>query len=163
METSVKQANHTRKLKQTRRAGFTLLELIAVMVLIGVMGAVSGVFIAPMAQSFATGRRMLRTASSSQFAFDRMNRLMSRARYHSILVGSGQIDFYMQTGEDTTQAVQLRHDSATDQLLLDGEPLLQDVADYKVAYTADGVILSRIVFNSAPDMPIDLAVYPRND
>ena len=132
------------------------------MVLIGIIGALSGIFIAPMAQSYSAGRRMLQTASASQFALSRLHQLMSRAAASSVIVESGRIDFDVYTGEETTQPMQVRYDSATEQLLLDGAPLLYDVAEYEVTYTADRVILNRITFNSAPNYPIDLAVYPRN-
>ena len=139
-----------------------MLELITVMVLIGVISAVSGVYLAPMAQSYSSGRRMLRTANSSRFGMDRISQLMSRARDGSIvIVDSAHINFSVQTGEKTVESMQLRLNRAENRILLNEEPLMRDVDDYTVAYT-NGVIVNRIFFSAAPNTPVDLAVYPRN-
>jgi len=153
---------HNCRRKLMRRRGVTLIELIAVLLLIGIISAVSGTFMAPMAQSFLSGRKMLRVASASEFAMAHLNYLMSRALAHSIVVGDGQIDFDIQTDEETTRSVQVRYDSSTKTLLVDASPLLWDISSYEVSLTNDGAIDNRITYQVAPTMPIELIVFPRN-
>ena len=139
-----------------------MLKLVTVMVLIGVISAISGVYMAPMVQSYSSGRRMLRTANSSRFGMDRISQLLSRARADSIvLTGSDHIYFSVHTGPSMAQSMRLLHNPSQNSILLDGEPLLRDVDAFTVAYT-NGVIFTRIFFGAAPNTPVDLAVYPRN-
>lgn len=157
----MKQAYPYRKKRRMQHGGFTLVELVAVMVLIGIVGSVSGVFLAPMVKSYFSGRNMVRTASTSRFAFDRINQLMSRTAGPTVVAGSKMINFRVQTGDTSTQAMQLRYEAGTGRLLLNNEPLLKGLSDYTVVYT-NGAIRNRFVFNAAPDMPVDLIVHPRN-
>lgn len=157
----MKQSYPFSKKRRIKRGGFTLVELITVMVLIGIVGSVSGVFLAPMAKSYISGRNMVRTAGTSRFAFDRLNQLMTRTVGPTVVAAGKMINFRVQTDGKTTQAMQLSYEAGTGRLLLNGEPLLKDLADYSVVYT-NGVILNRFVFKAAPGTPVDLILHPRN-
>ncbi len=152
----------TTNVGRERRAGFSLVELVAVLLIIGIVAAVAGAFVAPLAQGFVSGRRMLRAANASQFALERMSQLLAMASGQTIVVtGNSEIFVDSQTGEESDRDVLLAFDADSHAINLNGEPLLTDVAAYSVAY-AGGMISNRVVFRFAPNCPLDLVIFPRN-
>ncbi len=146
-----------------RRAGFTLVETISVLVIIGILTAVSGVFLAPMVQGFVSGRRMLRVAGTSQFALERLTHFLLMADGDNLTLSAGNTAITMDsyTGDDSSVEITIAFDSVANTITQNGDALIENVAAYSVD-VLDGVVSNRITFQLANEWPIDLVVYPRN-
>ncbi len=150
-------------LKRRHCDGFTMVEMIAVLVIVGILTAISGVFLAPMAQGFVSGRRMLRAANASEFALERLTQLLTTAEGDTLTLSAGNTAITMesQTGDESSNAITVAFDSGANTITLNGGALIEDVASYSVD-VVDGVISNRVAFQFADEWPIDLLVYPRN-
>jgi prepilin-type N-terminal cleavage/methylation domain-containing protein len=127
----------------TSRGGFVLIELVATLVLIGVIGAFAGLFIYTGMNGFIASKRNSETALSAQIALDRIS---AELRHISSLpaapVANTSITYL---SKDLPGTRRLRYDSGARTINLDvtgvpnplGEkPLLDKVATFSLAWTS---------------------------
>jgi prepilin-type N-terminal cleavage/methylation domain-containing protein len=127
----------------TSRGGFVLIELVATLVLIGVIGAFAGLFIYTGMNGFIASKRNSETALSAQIALDRIS---AELRHVSSLpaapVANTSITYL---SKDLPGTRRLRYDSGARTINLDvtgvpnplGEkPLLDKVATFSLAWTS---------------------------
>lgn len=159
------------------RAGFSLVEIIAVLVLVGVLTAAAGLAAVPMAQGFLQAIRNTEVAGKVQLAMARMDRDFTVTS--EVGTGTGSSMTFRSRDSAGTLVWQTLSWSGVsgDPLTLDGITLLDDVSSFQLSYVyLDGggseVVESSWTVNSrAIDVALQvvgvgatyaLRVYPRN-
>jgi prepilin-type N-terminal cleavage/methylation domain-containing protein len=127
----------------TSRGGFVLIELVATLVLIGVIGAFAGLFIYTGMNGFIASKRNSETALSAQIALDRISAELRRiSSLPAAPVANTSITYL---SKDLPGTRRLRYDSGARTINLDvtgvpnplGEkPLLDKVATFSLAWTS---------------------------
>jgi prepilin-type N-terminal cleavage/methylation domain-containing protein len=115
-----------RDLEDNGCGGFTLVELVATLVLVGVVASVAGMLIMQMVQGYGTARGNVVQADQADLALGRLARETRAAT--TITVGGATVSF---TRDGTTRTVAL--DGTT--LRLDGQPLMRNVAAFSAVRT----------------------------
>lgn len=109
--------------------GFTLIELVIVIVLLAIVAGFSFQFVGIGAQMFSTGSERLQTIEKSRFAIERLTREIRGAVPNSIRVSGECIEFVPAKVVGTYYDAPIRPDSASEMTLLTfaGSPNTDDI------------------------------------
>jgi prepilin-type N-terminal cleavage/methylation domain-containing protein len=128
-------------MSNTSRGGFVLIELVATLVLIGVIGAFAGLFLYTGITGFLASKRNSETALSAQIALDRIS---AELRHISSIPPAADPDHPVANvsityrSKDLTGKRKIRYDSAAGIIYFsrDGaeNPLLDKVATFSLAW-----------------------------
>lgn len=116
------------------RAGFTLVEIIAVLLLTSILVAVAGISLMPIAEGFAVTQQNVETAQQAQLAMFRMvgefttiSNVINGAKHalvYNYLDNSGNVSRHVVSWSGT----------AGDPLALKGNTLVDNVQDFELSY-----------------------------
>jgi len=150
-----------------RRLGFSLLEMILVMVLVGILVAVAGVAMVPIARSFVMSRTNLETGQKAQLALARITRELSAIDTNAfpVIYDAGRsIDVVAIQTNGLSQSFTFSWDGTIGSpLLMNGDILVDNVREFSVANTnlAKSINLF-LVLDDAPVVRYSTVIYARN-
>lgn len=155
-------------MKTNRQHGFTLIEIIAVLLLVGMLAATVMVSLVPMVQGLAQVQTNTETAQKARLAMARIEReLTTISDLPAIGTASITYRFLFPVSEDAYMDVQrtLSWDGAGNPVELDGVPLVDNVADFELNYVAgppEAIDVVLVMNNSAGTDAYTTRVVPRN-
>jgi type II secretory pathway pseudopilin PulG len=142
-------------------------EIIVVLVLVGVLTAMAGMALVPIAESFVMSRRNLETAQKAQHALSRITRELSVIDTNAfpVIYDSGRsIDLLALQTNGVSQSFTFAWDGTVGSpLLMNGDPLVGNVREFSVANTnRTKAINITLVLEDAPRVRYSTVIYARN-
>ena len=124
------------RIEHDRRAGFTMIELIAVIVLVGALTIAAGMVMIPMVNAMRVAQQNVDSLQKAQFALARITRELTTVS--NVVSGTARAMTY-DTLDSTGQPH--RHTlawsgTAGEPVTLDGAPLTDDVSQFGLSYFA---------------------------
>lgn len=163
--------------------GFTLIELVTTLILIGIIGAFAGFFLYTGIQGFLTSRFSSESALQAQIALDRISAELRYIKHFELIPvqtpnpNASSIEY---RSRDLTGARRISYNSANQEILLtvDGTPnvLLNNVSAFNLTWTSKNLDQNagdneiseiRIAFNIRSDLSdnetgFSAEIYPRS-
>jgi prepilin-type N-terminal cleavage/methylation domain-containing protein len=149
-----------------RQAGFTLIEIILTLILIGVLSVFAGLFMTSFISSYSLVRSNSDTAMKAQMAMDRISMELRDASAVSTLTVNSLITYTNPQGADRTIkriGANLYLSIPTDNILIDGVQAFQLSATYRNVYNiaANDMAFIDIGFTVAGTPAFSTRIFPR--
>ncbi|OHE29269.1 MAG: hypothetical protein A3J94_08775 [Syntrophus sp. RIFOXYC2_FULL_54_9] len=149
-----------------QQAGFTLIEIILTLVLIGVLSVFAGLFMTSFISSYSLVKSNSDTAMKAQMAMDRISMELRDASAVSALTVDSLITYTNPSGAGRTirrVGSNLFLSTPTDNTLIDGVQAFQLSATYGNVYNiaADDMAFIDIGFTIAGTPPFSMRIFPR--
>lgn len=154
--------------------GFTLIELIVVLLLVGILVMSAAISLLPMSEALALARTNASVAQKSRLAFARLSREFTTIT--NVVSGAARSFSYEFLDPDGNPHLHTLVWSGTpgDPLQLDGAPLSDDIADFELSYydapggtaqaawTADSRLIEMVMESRATGDRYTNRIAPRN-
>jgi prepilin-type N-terminal cleavage/methylation domain-containing protein len=154
-----------------KEAGFTLIEIIVTLVLVGILSVFVGLFLTSFLNSYFLVKNNSDTAMKAQMAMDRISAELKEVSAVSVLTTDSLITYKNRqidpTGADRTikfQGSNLYLTTVSDNILIDQVQTFQLSATYRNVYNiaANDVAFIDIGFTIAGYPPFSTRIFPRN-
>jgi prepilin-type N-terminal cleavage/methylation domain-containing protein len=151
---------------RNRQAGFTLIEIILVLILIGVLSVFAGLFMTSFISSYFLVQNNATTALKAQMAMDRISMELRDASAVSTLTSNSLITYTNPQGAGRSIkriGANLYLSTPTDNLLMDGIQTFQLSATYRNVYNiaANDMAFIDIGFTVAGTPGFNTRIFPR--
>lgn len=147
------------------RSGFSLIEVIAVLVLLGILALTVGLMVGPVVQRYTLERDAIAAQGALQVAAARMAKELSWAQSATVAVSDGGRTLSWQSAHPQRAGDGLQvlswNGTAGAELTLNGAPLLQQVVDFN-ADIAGGMVRLRMAGAPVANTPIRLGIRLRS-
>jgi prepilin-type N-terminal cleavage/methylation domain-containing protein len=149
-----------------REAGFTLIEIIVTLVLVGILSVFAGLFMTTYLNGYFMVKNNTETAMKAQMALDRMSLELKDATDISILTGNSLITYTNSLGANRTikyVSPNIYLSTPTDQILIDQVQGFTLSATYDNVYNvaADDVAFIDVGFTVTGFNPFSTRIFPR--
>jgi len=114
----------------TRKMGFTLIEVLLCLIIMGIMGSIWGIGLSEIVDKFSIARASAKTVQDVQMALCRMEKEFS---WTTQIPSANQMSVRYVSGRDGLTHV-LNYDSISQKLVLDGGVLLDNVHIFRLEY-----------------------------
>jgi prepilin-type N-terminal cleavage/methylation domain-containing protein len=150
-----------------REAGFTLIEIILTLVLIGILSVFAGLFMTSFLSSYSLVKNNSDTAMKAQMAMDRISLELKEVSAVSAITVNSLITYTNPSGAGRTikfVGSNLFLSTPTDNILIDGVQAFQLSATYRNVYNiaADDVAFIDVGFTVAGVPAFSVRIFPRN-
>jgi len=147
--------------KRTKRRTFSLVELVAVLTIVGILAAVAGTTFAAMAKGFTTARDNTDTIQKAQLAVTRLEKEFSFVTAAPTLAGGGTSATYTTEYPWETSASRTVSWNGTPgaSLLLDADILVDNVQSFLVSNTAANVVEVTLTLDVAGGLTFTTSIY----
>ena len=156
---------------RNKEAGFTLIEIIVTLALVGILSVFVGLFLTSFLNSYFLVKNNSDTAMKAQMAMDRISVELKEASVVSVLTTDSLITYKNRqidpSGADRTikfQGSNLYFTTASDNILIDQVQAFQLSATYRNVYNiaANDVAFIDVGFTVAGYPPFRTRIFPRN-
>jgi prepilin-type N-terminal cleavage/methylation domain-containing protein len=152
---------------RNKEAGFTLIEIIVTLVLVGILSVFAGLFLTSFLNSYLLVKNNSDTAMKAQMAMDRISVELREVSAISALTDDSLITFTNPSGAGRTVKFlgsSLYLSTPSDNLLIDHVQAFQLSATYRNVYNiaANDVAFIDIGFTVAGYSPFRTRIFPRN-
>ncbi len=148
--------------RNQRAAGFTLIEMIAVLALTAIILIFAAMLLVTSVQVFITGMNAAEDSQKAQVAMNRLVKELTWARAGTVVTDGPSVEWTSYHPERIAAGTQIASWDGTpgSDLLLEGRPLLDNVGAFQVSTTVDTVVIS---FRSArsPGVTHTTRIHPR--
>lgn len=150
-----------------REAGFTLIEIILTLVLIGIMSVFAGLFMTSFLSSYTLVKSNSDTAMKAQMAMNRISMELKEVSAVSAITTNSLITYTNPSGAGRTikrVGSNLFLSTPTDNILIDGVQAFQLSATYRNVYNiaADDVAFIDVGFTVTGVPAFSVRIFPRN-
>jgi prepilin-type N-terminal cleavage/methylation domain-containing protein len=150
-----------------REAGFTLIEIILALVLIGIMSVFAGLFMTSFLSSYTLVKSNSDTAMKAQMAMNRISMELKEVSAVSAITTDSLITYTNPSGAGRTikrVGSNLFLSTPTDNILIDGVQAFQLSATYRNVYNiaADDVAFIDVGFTVTGVPAFSVRIFPRN-
>jgi prepilin-type N-terminal cleavage/methylation domain-containing protein len=150
-----------------REAGFTLIEIILTLVLIGILSVFAGLFMTSFLSSYTLVKNNSDTAMKAQMAMNRISMELKEVSAVSAITANSLITYTNPSGAGRTikrVGSNLFLSTPTDNVLIDGVQAFQLSATYRNVYNiaADDVAFIDVGFTVTGVPAFSVRVFPRN-
>lgn len=150
-----------------REAGFTLIEIILTLVLIGIMSVFAGLFMTSFLSSYTLVKSNSDTAMKAQMAMNRISMELKEVSAVSAITTNSLITYANPSGAGRTikwVGSNLFLSTPTDNILIDGVQAFQLSATYRNVYNiaADDVAFIDVGFTVTGVPAFSVRIFPRN-
>jgi prepilin-type N-terminal cleavage/methylation domain-containing protein len=148
-------------------AGFTLIEIILTLVLIGILSVFAGLFMTSFLSSYTLVKNNSDTAMKAQMAMNRISMELKEVSAVSAITANSLITYTNPSGAGRTikrVGSNLFLSTPTDNILIDGVQAFQLSATYRNVYNiaADDVAFIDVGFTIAGTPAFSVRIFPRN-
>ena len=150
-----------------QEAGFTLIEIVVTLVLVGILSVFAGLFMTTFLNGYFTVKNNSDTAMKAQMALDRISIELRDVRALSALTDNSLITYTNPSGADRTikfVGSNIYLSTPADNILIDHVEAFQLSAAYNNVYNilADDVAFIDIGFTVSGYNPFSARIFPRN-
>ncbi|HET56976.1 MAG TPA: type II secretion system protein [Deltaproteobacteria bacterium] len=165
-------------IKKSDTQGFTLIEVIVTLALVGITAALAGVWIVSVASGYVFTKMNTETAQKAQLAVTRLTKEFNAIKSLDAASNDSTIVYTRSDADSSEKEVTVTFNSGDDELLIgeqDAQHILADnLESFTVTYcsnlecetgvspVAAKIIEFTITFKSAPERPFTRRVTPRN-
>jgi prepilin-type N-terminal cleavage/methylation domain-containing protein len=152
---------------RNKEAGFTLIEIIVTLVLVGILSVFAGLFLTSFLNSYFLVKNNSDTAMKAQMAMDRISAELKVASAVSVVTDNSLITYTNPSGAGRTikfLGSNLYLSTPSDNLLIDHIQAFQLIATYRNVYNiaANDMAFIDVGFTVTGYPPFSTRIFPRN-